>query len=58
MLIIGLDVKILCQSILGSDLFDTKLEYHHIYNNILLGLVPYETIVTDLFLTIILLLPL
>ena len=36
MLVIDLDVKILCLSILGSELFDIKSEYHHIHN-ILLG---------------------
>ena len=36
MLVIDLEVKILCLSILGSDLFHIKSVYHHIYN-ILLG---------------------
>ena len=36
MLVIDLEVKILCLSILGSDLFDIKSVHHHIHN-ILLG---------------------
>ena len=56
MLVIDLEGKILCLSILGSDLFDIKSVYHHIHFAWACLIIPYEKIVIDPFLTIILLL--